>query len=212
MNVSYPYAFTSVLPRFIAPMNATAVRELPEGNVWTYEANLNGYRCLASTRDGEVTLWSCRGQFLNARFPEIVRACEKLPVETVIDGEIILVDESGKLASKMSHAPYAAASVEYYVYDILVLRGRSLLSARLEARRSQLCDTLYKVNYPVIRSQSFTARPADLIRAAKELHVDGIIAKHKGSAYEPGTRSRSWLKYKLPSQAMVTERRCRPVG
>jgi len=212
MNISYPYTFSSVLPRFIAPMNATAVRELPEGNVWTYEAKLDGYRCLASTRDGEVTLWSCRGQFLNARFPEVVRACEKLPGETVIDGEIVLLDESGKIATKLPQRPCAAASVEYYVYDILVLRGRSLLNTRLEARRSQLCDTLYKVSYPVIRSQSFTARPTDLIRAAKELHVDGIIAKHKGSIYEPGTRSRAWLKYKLPSQAALTEPRWRPIG
>jgi len=211
MNTLSPYAFTSVLPRFIAPMNATAVRELPEGNVWTYEAKMDGYRCLASTRDGEISLWSCRGQFLNARFPEIVRACEKLPAGTVIDGEIILVDEERKLSPGILNRP-TAASVEYYIYDILMLRGRSLLNTRLEARRIQLCDTLYKVNYPIITAQSFTARPTDLIRAAKQMNLGGIVAKHKGSIYEPGIRSRAWLKYKLPSETAATEHRCRRVG
>src|SRR5881409_2966030 len=45
-----------VQPRFIEPMCAEAVRELPDGGLWTYEAKLDGYRCLAANRiiDGEV--------------------------------------------------------------------------------------------------------------------------------------------------------------
>jgi bifunctional non-homologous end joining protein LigD len=36
-----------------------------------------------------------------------------------------------------------------------------------------------------------------LLRAAKELQIEGIIAKRKGSVYESGKRSRAWLKYKI---------------
>jgi ATP-dependent DNA ligase len=45
-----------VQPCFIEPMCAEAVRELPDGGLWTYEAKLDGYRCLAANRiiDGEV--------------------------------------------------------------------------------------------------------------------------------------------------------------
>jgi bifunctional non-homologous end joining protein LigD len=40
-------------------------------------------------------------------------------------------------------------------------------------------------------------KPANLIRAAKKLELEGVIAKRKGSAYEPGRRSRTWVKYKI---------------
>jgi len=33
-----------VQPCFIEPMYAEAVRELPDGGIWTYETKLDGYR------------------------------------------------------------------------------------------------------------------------------------------------------------------------
>jgi bifunctional non-homologous end joining protein LigD len=41
-----------------------------------------------------------------------------------------------------------------------------------------------------------TGSPA-IVKAAKELELEGVIAKRKGSIYEPGRRSGAWLKYKL---------------
>jgi ATP-dependent DNA ligase len=35
----------------------------------------------------------------------------------------------------------------------------------------------------------FDSKPAELIRAAKELGLEGVIAKRNGSGYEPGRRS-----------------------
>ena len=54
-----------------------------------------------------------------------------------------------------------------------------------------------KVQYPVIQSIPFDVKPADLLRAAKELQLEGVIAKRKGSLYQPGKRSGAWLKYKI---------------
>jgi len=53
-----------------------------------------------------------------------------------------------------------------------------------------------KVQYPVLPSVAFDAKPAELVRAAKELGLEDIIAKRKGSIYEPGRR-RAWLKHKI---------------
>jgi bifunctional non-homologous end joining protein LigD len=75
--------------------------------------------------------------------------------------------------------------------------GRSLLHVPLETRRALLEDVLEKVDYPVLFSRSFEAKPADLIRAAKELQFEGIIAKLKGSCYVPGRRTTAWVKYKV---------------
>jgi ATP-dependent DNA ligase len=41
---------------------------------------------------------------------------------------------------------------------------------------------LKNVSYPVLRST--TLEPADLIRAANELQLEGVIAKRKGSLYQ----------------------------
>ena len=58
------------------------LRPTPDGGLWTYEAKLDGYRCLAAKRGNRVVLWSRRGNGFTARFPGIVRACEKLPVKS----------------------------------------------------------------------------------------------------------------------------------
>jgi len=74
-------------PAFIEPMLASPVRELPSGAAWSYEAKLDGYRCLAARNSNEIVLWSRRGNAFTARFPEIARACQAMPTNTMIDGE-----------------------------------------------------------------------------------------------------------------------------
>jgi DNA ligase D-like protein (predicted ligase) len=185
-----------VEPSFIEPMYAEAVQELPDGGLWTYEAKLDGYRCLAAKLSGGVVLWSRRGNGFTARFPEIARACEKLPSDTLIDGEVIAIDGNGRASFNALQHSHSRAYLQFYAFDVLVHRGRSVLRSPLEARRELLADALAKVDYPVLRSTPF-AKPADLIRAAKELELEGIIAKRKGSYYEPGRRSGAWLKFKI---------------
>jgi ATP-dependent DNA ligase len=63
-------ALRNVEPGFIEPMYATAVRELPDGDAWAYEAKLDEYRCLACRRKEGVVLWSRRGNLFTTRFPE----------------------------------------------------------------------------------------------------------------------------------------------
>src|SRR6266542_3041316 len=182
---------------FIEPMYAEAAPELPDGGLWSYEAKLDGYRCLAAKRNGGVVLWSRRGNGFTSRFPEIACACEKLPPDTLIDGEVVAIDESGRVSFNALQHSGANSQLQFYAFDILIHRGRSVLRLPLENRRELLEDALRKVNSPVLRSQAFDAKPADLIRAAKELELEGIIAKRKGSCYEPGRRSGAWLKFKL---------------
>ena len=186
-----------VQPLFIEPMYAEAVQELPAGPMWTYEAKLDGYRCLVAKSGKNVALWSRRGNSFNARFPEISRACEKLPPDTLIDGEVIALDGDGRLSFNALQHSAATAHIHFYTFDVLLFRGRNVLRLPLEQRRELLADALAKIEYPVLCSTPFNAKPADLIRAAKELDLEGIIAKPKGSPYEPGRRSGAWLKYKI---------------
>ena len=62
-------------------------------------------------------------------------------------------------------------------------------ACRLEERPKLLTEALRKVEYPVIQSIPFNVKPAEVIRAAKELELEGVIAKRNGSMYEHGRRS-----------------------
>jgi ATP-dependent DNA ligase len=186
-----------VQPRFIEPMYAEGVKELPDGGLWTYEPKLDGYRCLAAKRTGGVVLWSRRGNGFTSRFPEVAHACDKLPLDTLIDGEVVAIDESGQVSFNALQHSRPNAHLQFYVFDVLIHRGRNLLRLPLETRRELLETALEKVGYPVIFSRSFNAAPAELIRAARELELEGIIAKRKDSYYEPGKRNGAWVKYKI---------------
>jgi bifunctional non-homologous end joining protein LigD len=83
---------------FIKPMYAQAIRALPEGKLWSYDAKLDGYRCLAAKDASGAVLWSRRGNGFTTRFPEIARACAKLPPNTLIDGEVVAIDENGRIS------------------------------------------------------------------------------------------------------------------
>ena len=182
---------------FIEPMLASSVRELPGGAAWSYEAKLDGYRCLAARSGNHVVLWSRRGNSFTARFPEIARACQAMPTDTMIDGEVVAIDADGRMSFNALQHSRSKTQLQLYAFDILVHRGRSTLRLPLEERRNLLVEALAKVQYPIIRSTPFDAKPADLIRAAKELELEGLIAKRKDSLYEPARRSGAWLKYKI---------------
>jgi ATP-dependent DNA ligase len=141
-------------PHFIEPMYTSAVRELPDGGAWTYEAKLDGYRCLAAKRQGGVTLWSRRGTLFTARFPMITRACEKLPSDTLIDGEVIAIDESGRASFNALQHTRPNAHIQFYAFDMLIHRGRDVLRLPLETRRELLTDALRKIEYPVCSRRS----------------------------------------------------------
>ena len=79
-------------------MYALAVQNIPVGNGWLYEVKFDGYRCLAGRDKDGVTLWSRRGNLLTDQFPHIARACERLPADTLLDGEIVAVDDNGRIS------------------------------------------------------------------------------------------------------------------
>lgn len=79
----------SAQPSFIEPMQVVAVGKLPDDSAWSYEAKLDGYRCLAARRTNGVVLWSRNGNGFTARFPEIARACEKLPADKLYDAPVV---------------------------------------------------------------------------------------------------------------------------
>jgi bifunctional non-homologous end joining protein LigD len=49
----------------------------------------------------------------------------------------------------------------------------------------------------LLRSEPLPGTPAQIERAVRELHLEGVVAKRRNSRYEPSKRSRSWVKLKF---------------
>ena len=92
--------------QFIEPMLLQPTDALPESIGWTYELKLDGFRALAIKTNGKVQLRSRNNKDFNARYRTIVTALAPMPDETVIDGEVVAVDGSGR----PSLAPYRTAA------------------------------------------------------------------------------------------------------
>jgi ATP-dependent DNA ligase len=81
--------------RFIEPMLLLRTDMLPSGRDMSYELKWDGYRAVAFKTGGKVHLRSRNNNDFSARYPAIATALAKLPNETVIDGEVVALDETG---------------------------------------------------------------------------------------------------------------------
>src|SRR4029079_4065308 len=129
--------------RFIPPMLLLQKENLPEGPDWLYELKLDGYRALAIKRDAKVYLRSRNDNEFSSRYRTVAKALEALPDDTVIDGEVVALDEDGKPSfNLLQNYSWGSAQIVYYVFDVLVLGGRNVMGDPLDARRALLEDEI----------------------------------------------------------------------
>jgi DNA ligase D-like protein (predicted ligase) len=185
--------------RFIPPMLLQRVSSLPEGPAWAYEIKLDGYRALAIKANGKILLRSRNNKDFNAKYPRVVTALAALPDETVIDGEIVALDASGRPSfNLLQNAGTSKLAVVYYVFDVLVLAGKDVVSQPLSTRREILREeVLPKLKEPIRESPQLNASLTELMRAVKAHGFEGIVAKRLDSRYKPGQRSGTWRKMRV---------------
>lgn len=82
--------------KFIEPMLLVRTEKLPGGPAWTYEIKLDGYRALALKAGGKVHLRSRNDNDFSARYPATAKTLQSMPDESVIDGEVVAMDEEGR--------------------------------------------------------------------------------------------------------------------
>jgi DNA ligase D-like protein (predicted ligase) len=183
---------------FIEPMECLSVSKLPDGTQWLYEIKLDGYRALAVKSGDGVTLFSRRKKSLNRKFPHIVEPLADLPAGTVVDGEVVAVDDSGRPDfNLLQNFRGAASRIHYYIFDLLVCNDRDLTCLPLVERRA-LLKSLVTIRDKRVRIEDFVeASATDLLLAVREQGLEGIVGKRKDSVYEPGKRSGAWIKYRV---------------
>ena len=107
---------------------------VPNGPDWTYEVKLDGYRAIGVKTSREAILYSRNHKNFNKRFPQIADVLNDLPADTVIDGEVVALDESGKPGFHLlQHFTAEASRIHYFVFDLLILEGRDLTNRTPEA-------------------------------------------------------------------------------
>jgi DNA ligase D-like protein (predicted ligase) len=182
---------------FIEPMECLSVSKLPGGDQWTWEIKLDGYRALAVRPGTGVTLFSRRRKSLNRQFPYIVEALADLPAGTVVDGEVVAIDEGGRPDFNLLQNFRAEASrIQYYIFDVLCWKDRDLTRLPLIERRALLKSVVVLSDKRIRISDCVEAAPKDLLSAVREQGLEGIIGKRKDSLYQPGKRSGAWIKYR----------------
>jgi bifunctional non-homologous end joining protein LigD len=184
--------------KFVEPMLAKAVAELPEGSDWQYEIKLDGYRALAITDTDSVRLLSRRNNPLNDKFPFIADALERLENGSILDGEVVALDAEGRPSfNLLQHHKDNAEAVVFYLFDVLAFRGHDVRELPLRQRRALLDEVFASAGEPLRRSAVLDAAPKDLIVAVQSQGLEGIIAKRADSRYESGERSGNWLKFRV---------------
>jgi bifunctional non-homologous end joining protein LigD len=202
------------IPASLEPMYASVGSEIP-GEGWTFEPKYDGIRVLAYATAAEVKLMTRNGKDKAAQFPEIVAALKKLAAQTkrslVLDGEIVALSDGEparfqELQSRM-HVKEVHAIERYssstpaalILFDILADGEDDILIREpWSERRARLVKRVGKrVSAQLRVTESVEGDGKKMLNEARRQGWEGIIAKRTDSRYEPGNRSRNWLKLKI---------------
>jgi len=182
-------------------MSARIVTSLPDGDDWSYEVKLDGYRALV-IKDGErIQLRSRTGKDLTRTYQPVATAAAKLRTAlAVLDGEIVAIDASGRpsfqaLQHRSAHRDY---TIVFYAFDLLHEDGTDLKDLPLATRRERLTRVLGDSG--ILLSIELPGTPQEVIEAVSGLGLEGIVAKRRSSRYTPGERHSAWVKLKLDRQ------------
>lgn len=172
---------------------------------WIYEIKFDGYRLMAGVEAGKVQLVTRNGADATKWFPEIVAGLATLRGGPhVLDGEVCVLDELGRsdfmrLQDRARRRRWyeGADPVVFCAFDLLVRSGRRLVDEPVERRKAQLAELLTPAPPSVLYVGHFNAQEGrQLFAHAKELKLEGLVAKRLGSVYQPGVRSPDWTKVK----------------
>ncbi len=192
----------------IEPMLSVIAEKPPVGDDFLYEVKWDGIRALISLEDGQIKIKTRNQNDVTKQFPELLAADKGFRAACgLFDAEIVCLDDQGRPQFKkvihrlMSNGDNniqklsKSSPVYCYIFDCLYLDGRSLINEPLLKRREWLKDAVrtdasYRISEIVEDGES-------LFEAARELSLEGIMAKVNDGKYLPGKRSDLWQKIKV---------------
>ncbi|HEX3685038.1 MAG TPA: DNA ligase D [Bryobacteraceae bacterium] len=202
-----PGARKAGAPGNLEPMLATAVTKPPSGPQWIYEIKWDGVRALCLVKNGSLEIHSRTGKRCERQYPELHGLPEQVNAKTAwLDGEICVLDENGRgrfemiqprIGANAGAVPRLAETtpVTLFLFDVLYVDGYDLRGVPLEERK-RLLQTIVTPGGAVRVSETFHTGGEEMFEAARQMGLEGILAKDRRSTYE-GRRSNCWLKLKV---------------
>jgi len=190
--------------KLIRPMLATLVPKPFHREGWVYEEKYDGIRALAYRRRRQVRLYSRNLKDITAEFREIGLGLGGLGGGPfVLDGEIVAFDRHGVSRFQLLQRRAQGERIHpvFAIFDCLERDGVSLLRRSLAERRQALEAIVPSRRGDLMRARRLPPSGRTAYRIAQKHGWEGIIGKDAASIYEPGRRSRSWLKVKCRKEA-----------
>lgn len=169
----------------LLPMLATAGTHVPGGPEWAHELKWDGIRLLVDCTDDGVRMTTRNGNDRTASWPSIVT---HPGYDVLVDGEVVAFAADGR---PHLGALSSGAQAQLMVFDLLRLHGQDTTALPWSARR-QLLESLDLGDWQLPDVHDDGAMLLDFARAHG---IEGIVSKRRDSVYEPGIRSRNWLKF-----------------
>ncbi len=185
-------------------MLATKGDHIPLGASWSHEVKWDGMRTLVEIGEGKARIWSRNENDVTVSFPELHELAKRPGPSLLLDGEVVAlaggVPSFGALAERMHVSSARRAEelslhnpVTLLIFDVLRVGDRDVTREPLSDRRKlleslELNDVSWQVPGVYDDGQM-------LFDATRAQGLEGIVSKRLTSRYEPGVRSRHWLKF-----------------
>jgi bifunctional non-homologous end joining protein LigD len=203
----------SELPEFIRPMLAKP-GEAFDSDEHLFEVKWDGTRAVAFVESDGYRLVNRRQNDITERYPEFA-FLNNLPAGTVLDGEVVVLDDQGRAdfpalqVREQARSPLKcrtlsqSAPATYIVFDQLYHEYQSLMAFSLEERRESLQDTVTRCQQAaLVASEGVIGPGTKFYEQAVLRDLEGVMAKRLASRYLPGKRSDAWIKIKKRSSVL----------
>jgi ATP-dependent DNA ligase len=200
----------------IEPMLAKLATELPEGDGWLFEPKWDGFRAIVFRDRDRFYIQSRDLKPLDRYFPELPASFRaSLPERCVVDGEIVIVGPRGLDFDALQMRLHPAASrvkklaaetpASFVAFDLLAEGEHDLRSLPQAERRQRLERALAGaaggVHLTPCRREREIA--AEWFHRFEGAGLDGVVAKHESTTYQPGKRAMVKVKHARTADCVV---------
>ncbi|HSH62379.1 MAG TPA: RNA ligase family protein, partial [Acidimicrobiales bacterium] len=156
-----------------------------------------------------------RGRIVTESVPELRGLAEEVPRGTVLDGELVAgqgrASDFYRLGPQMARRRRPPQGLTFVAFDVLHLAGQQVTGLAW-AQRRQLLEVLELNGAAWCTVPTFDSDPQVVLEACAHHELEGLVAKRTDAIYEPGRRSRCWVKMKTADwRHLHADRRHEPV-
>lgn len=200
----------------VRPMLAKSVSSIPRGTGLSYEPKWDGFRCVVFRDGDEVELGSRNDRPLTRYFPEVADLLRQaLPQRCVVDGEIVVVTDTGLDFDTLQLRLHPAASrvtklaaetpASFVAFDLLALDDRDLTETPFLERR-RLLESILDTAFTRVHLTPLTQDPdiaQDWFTRFEGAGFDGVMVKANDVPYEQDRRVMLKVKHERTADCVV---------